>query len=218
MTHPEQLTGRAWLESPEKRREDIAITIGLLPTAISVVGASAAALAAESRKNPFFKQQRPGKDSVPFGMHKLNTLDCDPKESVLYHGYDDPRATKVGKFLRRTGFDEIPQFINVLKGDMSIVGVRPLEQRTIDLMQEVLDRSDYQEWHQAYVSARPGLVCLFQNVLRFMDPETETFLRTRAELDIEYVENASRRLDREIMADSLTVGVMLIRNAELQAD
>ncbi len=107
-----------------KRAVDIfgALT-GLVVTA-PFMAVAAVASAIEYRANPLLPVERLGKDKVPFQMYKLRTMTSDTDENGGLLP-DEQRLTMVGKFLRATGIDEMPQFINVLKGDMSLIGPRP---------------------------------------------------------------------------------------------
>ena len=98
---------------------------------------------------------------------------------------DDPRITRVGKFLRRTSLDEFPQFINILKGDMSLVGTRP---PTLDEFEQ------YKTYHKKRLSFRPGLTGMWQVSGRSDITDFEEIVR----LDVEYINNWSVSLDIKI--------------------
>ena len=145
----------------------------------------------------FFVQKRIGKDGKLFKMYKFRTMvkDADKvlreyikkdkefaREYRLYKKVkDDPRVTKVGKFLRKTSLDEFPQFINILKGEMTLVGPRPY------LMREKTDMGDY---YYYIITLKPGLTGPWQtsgrNNLTFVD---------RLEIDLEYYKNNSLKND-----------------------
>ena len=151
----------------------------------------------KEKSNIFYTQERIGKNGKLFKMYKYRTMveDADKvlkdyiekdeefkKEYMLYKKVkNDPRITKVGKFLRKTSLDEFPQFINILKGEMSLVGPRPY------LMREKTDMGDY---YYYIITLKPGLTGPWQtsgrNNLTFMD---------RLELDLEYYKNNSLKND-----------------------
>lgn len=113
------------IQSGLKRFIDISHSIvGLVLTA-PVMLASSVAIKLDSKGPVFFKQQRIGKDGKPFDIYKLRTMRTDTDDRVLLRA-DDDRVTRVGRFLRKFSFDELPQLINILKGDMSLVGPRPI--------------------------------------------------------------------------------------------
>ncbi len=132
---------------------------------------------------PFFIQRRPGKHEKSFDLIKFRTMnDKKDENGVLLP--DTQRLTKTGRFIRKTSLDEIPQLINVLKGDMSLIGPRPLLMRYL---------SSYTEKERKRHEVLPGITGLAQvsgrNILNWDD---------RLALDVEYVENLSFSLDAKI--------------------
>lgn len=145
--------------------------------------------------NPFFTQQRPGKDEMIFKLIKFRTMtnDRDENGDLLP---DDVRLNKFGKFLRSTSLDELPELINILKGDMSIVGPRPL-------LVEYLPY--YTEEERQRHDVRPGLTGWAQvNGRNFVDWDT------RFKLDVHYVKNISAVLDIKIIF--LTIKKVLVQS------
>lgn len=201
--------GPYWLNSPEKRRQDIKLAMMLGPVAGVPVVAGASLKFFEDRKTPFFSQWRVGKDGVPFRIHKLRTMSSSTNTDASL-GSGDPRATKVGKVLRKFTIDELPQLANILKGEMSLVGPRPLLAGDIETMARVLGPDRFREWYAAYTGSRPGLISMFGNESVHLAPQTEAYLRRRAELDIEYFHNASPALDRKIVKATLNVGLTFV--------
>ena len=166
----------------------------------------AVVVAATSPGGPLFRQTRVGKDERPFTMLKFRTMraDCDDgphrdyvsrllSEQVapvggrggLYKLDDDPRVTPVGRFLRRSSLDELPQLVNVLRGEMSLVGPRPVLPWEAQLVSPR---------HRARFRVRPGLTGLWQTSGRNHLPMREAF-----ELDVRYVEERSFFLDLLIL-------------------
>lgn len=136
------------------------------------------------RGNPFFKQQRPGKNEKIFNLIKFRTMDNrkDKNGELLP---DELRLNKYGKLLRKTSLDELPELFNILRGDMSIVGPRPLLVRYLPYYKD-------NERHRHDV--RPGLTGLAQvNGRNFLNWEK------RFAMDLEYVEGVSLRMDIKII-------------------
>lgn len=138
----------------------------------------------------FFKQERIGKNNKPFIMYKFRTM-REPKDGENRLLSDADRVTKVGVFLRKTSLDELPEIINVIKGDMSLVGPRPL----LDLHLELFD-----EHQKRRHEVKPGMTGLAQ----VMGRQSLTF-KQRTDLDVEYVKNLSFWLDVKIIFKTVLV-------------
>jgi lipopolysaccharide/colanic/teichoic acid biosynthesis glycosyltransferase len=104
---------------------------------------------------------------------------------------DDPRVTKVGRFLRRSSLDELPQLLNVLRGEMSIVGPRPAPPREVE---------KYSIWHRRRLSMRPGLTGLWQ-----VSARSEADFDRRVELDLDYIDRWSLWMDVKILLRTIPV-------------
>ncbi len=149
---------------------------------LTVIGAFA------MKGNPFFTQERPGKDEKIFKLIKFRTMTCEKdKEGRLLP--DDVRLTKYGKFLRSTSLDELPELFNILKGDMSIIGPRPLLVRYLPL---------YNEEQKKRHDVRPGLSGLAQASGRNAITWEEKFA-----LDVTYVNHITFFGDVKILFDTV---------------
>ncbi|MEC2019072.1 exopolysaccharide biosynthesis polyprenyl glycosylphosphotransferase [Bacillus velezensis] len=109
-----------------KRFMDIVFALAGLLAALPVVGLFSILIRLESPGPAFYKQERVGKDGKPFYLYKLRSMKIDAEKSgAVWALKKDPRVTKVGAFIRRTRIDELPQLVNVLRGEMSLIGPRP---------------------------------------------------------------------------------------------
>lgn len=161
--------------------------------------------------NPIYIQERIGRYGLPFNLYKFRTMvpDADKMtEKVLVHNEmdgpvfkmaGDPRITKIGKFLRKTGLDELPQLFNVLKGNMTLIGPRP------PLPREV---AQYSEYHKIRLLVTPGITCIWQ-----VQPKRNSIPFERwVEMDVDYVLHRNLWLDMKIAF--MTVVVMLSGEGE----
>ena len=155
---------------------------------------------------PIYAQTRVGKDGKPFRFYKFRTMvkDADrmldslldlneKRDGPAFKIKDDPRITRVGRFLRKTSLDELPQFFNVLKGDMSVVGPRP------PLPHEV---AQYSPYHMQRLSVTPGLTCYWQTSQNRDAIQFEDWV----EMDLQYIRERSYLLDLKLIL--LTVKVV----------
>jgi lipopolysaccharide/colanic/teichoic acid biosynthesis glycosyltransferase len=142
----------------------------------------------ESRGPVFYRQRRVGKDGVPFELWKLRTM--VPGAETMGHGLyvleGDPRITRTGRLLRRFSLDELPNLVNVLRGELAIVGPRPT-------VQEQVDR--YTERQRRRLEVKPGITGWAQ-----VNGRTSLSWPERIELDVWYVEHRSLWLDLRILA------------------
>ena len=167
----------------------IAIIAIVITSPIMIV--TAIAIKLTSRGPIIFKQERIGHNSKPFMMYKFRSMKVqNPNEEISeWTTRDDPRKTKVGEFIRKTSIDELPQFFNVLKGDMSVVGPRPERPFFVEQFKESVPK--YMVKHQV----KPGLTGWAQ----IHGCRGDTSIKKRIEYDIEYVENWHMGLDLGIM-------------------
>ena len=150
----------------------------------------------------FFIQERIGLNKRKFRLYKFRTMVEDAEQKLyeiehrnevsgpVFKIKDDPRITRVGKFLRKTSIDELPQLFNVLKGDMSLVGPRPLPVRDYNGFD--------QDWHRRRLSVRPGITCLWQ-----INGRSSVPFEKWMELDMKYIDHWSLQLDFKILAKTI---------------
>ena len=174
-----------------KRAVDVVGSLVGLLVASPVMLLAAILVKASSPGPVIFRQERIGMHSKPFYMYKFRTMELQKpsQEKKAWTVKDDPRVTKVGKILRRTSLDELPQLFNILAGEMSLVGPRPERPLFVEKFKEEIPR--YMIKHQV----RPGLTGWAQiNGYR-----GDTSIRKRIEYDIFYIENWTMGLDFKIM-------------------
>lgn len=161
--------------------------------------------------NPIFEQERITRFGKPFKMYKFRTmvkdadkmlnslLDDNEMDGPVFKIKEDPRITKFGRFLRATSLDEIPQFFNVLKGDMALIGPRPPLPREVE---------QYSEYHKIRLVVTPGITCIWQTHPKRNSVSFEEWV----DMDIDYVLNRTFWLDIKIIFK--TVYVMFCKEGE----
>jgi lipopolysaccharide/colanic/teichoic acid biosynthesis glycosyltransferase len=203
------VVGEAWINSKEKRRQDLALLSLVVPAAGAITIVTAAAVLAEDGKNPFFSQPRIGRNGEEFRVYKIRTMD-----SAEYieggGGPGDPRTTRVGKLINPLGIDESPQVLNVASGKMSVVGPRPLVQPDIDLMRAHLTEPEFREWYRAYTVGRPGILSRYANYSHVMGLNADESWYERYECDVAYLEEASSRMDLQIIGETMITGMDML--------
>jgi len=182
-----------------KRLMDIVLAGAALLLLSPVLLATAAAVAMDSGFPVLFRQTRIGRDGRSFGMFKFRSMVRNAAAIGPFNtSANDTRITRVGRFIRRTSLDELPQLFNVLLGDMSLVGPRP----DVPVQRSLYNDRDW----ELRCSVRPGITGLAQVVLRSEGTEDD-----RRELDLRYVREHSVWLDLKILAR--TVGRLTGRGA-----
>ncbi len=178
-----------------KRTVDLLLALILAPVALPLVAIAGLLIAIESPGGPFYFQTRIGKGRRPFVLFKLRTMVANAERigAGLYAEKNDARFTRMGTLARRLSLDELPQLANVLLGDMSIVGPRPMLQVTTD---------EYREAYDVILTVKPGLTGLVQVSGRNRLTRSE-----RLELDATYARTWSLAGDFAIL--SRTVGAVL---------
>lgn len=187
-----------------KRIEDIIISTGVLIVAAIPMLIIAAVIKLTSSGPVIFKQRRYGIDGRPIRVYKFRTMTvCEDGPEILQASKKDVRVTPFGRFLRRTSLDELPQFINVLQGRMSVVGPRPHAVAHNEQYRQLI--SGYMRRHKV----KPGITGLAQ--VNGWRGETETLdkMEKRVAFDMEYIKNWSLFLDLKIVVK--TIGTMFSR-------
>ena len=183
-----------------KRMIDITISILVLPVVILVILIVGPIIYLEDKGPIFYNANRIGKGGKLFKMFKLRTMkenspDIRLADGSTYNGDDDPRVTKVGSILRKTSLDELPQFLNILIGDMSLIGPRPDTPEDLD---------SYTDEEKIILKVLPGITGLNQ-----AENRNSVDSKTKLQNDIRYVKELSFSLDFKILF--LTIKTVLLR-------
>jgi lipopolysaccharide/colanic/teichoic acid biosynthesis glycosyltransferase len=171
-----------------RRTFDVVAAATALLVAAPVLLVAVIAIRLETRGHPIYRQRRVGRDGRAFDVLKLRTMvaGAETMGAGLAVNVGDSRITRVGAFLRRTSLDELPNLVNVLKGDMAIIGPRP----TVPVQVE-----QYTERERGRLAIRPGITGWAQ-----VNGRTTLPWEQRIELDLWYIEHRSWRLDARILA------------------
>ncbi len=170
-----------------KRVLDVVVAGGMLAVSAPLLALATVLIRLETHGHPIYRQRRVGLDGAPFDLYKLRTMvsGAESMGAGLALNEGDTRITRLGAILRRTSLDELPNLVNVLRGEMSVVGPRPTVQVQVDR---------YSDRQRGRLDVRPGLTGWAQIHGRATLPWSE-----RIELDLWYVEHASLRLDLQIL-------------------
>lgn len=179
-----------------KRAMDLLICALVLPLALPLMALIALLIYIDSPGPIMFRQQRTGKGGRRFRMYKFRTMVPNAEELKVTYAHlneltwpdfkitNDPRVTRMGKLMRKTSLDELPQLLNVIKGDMSIVGPRPTS----------FSSETYRLWHTERLEVLPGITGLWQ-----VNGRSNLDFDERLKLDIAYIERQSIWLDIQII-------------------
>ena len=186
---------------PIKRMMDLALSIISLPIVLAVLLLASIAIRLDTPGPALFVQERIGQHGRHFRLYKLRTMVANAEElkasvldsrTVHFKTLADPRITRVGRFLRKTSLDELPQLFNVIRGEMSLVGPRPTS----------LNLATYEPWHERRLDVRPGVTGLWQgrgrNAMTFDE---------RVALDLEYIAHLSLANDLKLLGLTILVVV-----------
>ena len=185
-----------------KRAFDIVASAGALTVLALPIGVVALIIYLDDKGNPFFSQVRLTKDGKPFKMYKLRSMCIDAEarfaevqkenqsDGLAFKADDDPRVTRIGKFIRKTSIDELPQLLNILKGDMAVIGPRPfIEEEQKNLPSDRL-------------LVKPGLSCYWQ-----IGGKNELSMPQQIELDRKYIREQSVIVDVKIIMKTMLLVV-----------
>jgi exopolysaccharide biosynthesis polyprenyl glycosylphosphotransferase len=189
-------------EKKLKRLIDIAVSLTFLVFTSPVLLITTIVIKLESEGNVFYRQDRCGINGKVFKIIKFRSMRSDAEKLTgpVWSQKDDPRITKVGKFIRRTRIDEIPQILNVLKGEMSIVGPRPERPYFVEMLSKEIP------YYKRRLKVRPGITGWAQ--VKHKYDETVEDVKIKLRYDLFYIENMSLRMDFKILFR--TVFVMLL--------
>nr|WP_222591803.1 sugar transferase [Paenibacillus xylanexedens] len=177
---------------------DFVIAILLLLITLPVMLLSAILIKLDSKGPVIFKQERYGKNGVKFNIYKFRTMRTDaPKYGLSPTTSHDPRITRLGRILRKTSLDELPQLLNIIKGDMSFIGPRPEMKRIVEECYTDLERRRF--------LVKPGITGLWQVSEARKEP-----IHHNLQYDFHYISNVSMRMDITIIFK--TIGVMIKSN------
>ncbi|HET8755454.1 MAG TPA: sugar transferase [Solirubrobacteraceae bacterium] len=184
-----------YLDSRRKRALDVLVGGTALVLAGPLLALAAVAIRLETHGHAVYRQRRVGRGGRPFELYKLRTMVSGAEHMGKGLAVDegDERITRLGTWLRRTSFDEVPNLLNVLRGDMSLIGPRPTVQVQVDR---------YDDRQRRRLDALPGITGWAQVNGRASLPWHE-----RIELDLWYVEHASLRLDLRILVRTARMAV-----------
>lgn len=172
---------------------NVAVAILVLAAALPIMILTALAVWFSSKGPILYRQVRVGMDGVPFTLYKFRSMrqDAEAGTGAIWASKDDPRVTRVGRFIRKVRFDELPQLFNVLRGEMSIVGPRPERPEFVRVLTEQIPY--YRQRH----CVRPGITGWAQINYKYGDTLEDTV--TKLEYDLYYIKNMAFSLDTYII-------------------
>lgn len=190
-------------EQTIKRVFDLTFSVIVMILGAPIFFAVWAAIKISSPGPVFFKQKRSGRWGEIFEIYKFRSMYVDADKMGLQHskGDDDPRITPIGRFLRKSRLDELPQFINVLKGEMSVVGPRPLYKYDVDMLMEA-EPHDFQR----LLTVKPGITSIGQINVGYADTVAKNVERLK--YDLQYLKRYSLTYDIRLIFQTIQVMVL----------
>ena len=185
-----------------KRTMDILVSFLILAAGFPVWLAVAIAIKLDSKGPVFYTQERVGKDEKLFKVIKFRSMgeEAEKSSGPVWANREDPRVTRVGRVLRRLRIDEVPQFINVLDGDMSLIGPRPERPFFVEQLSKEIPL------YKRRLKVRPGITGWAQ--VKHKYDESVEDVRKKVEYDLYYIENMSLRMDFKIFLNTIAVVLM----------
>jgi len=186
-------------EKKLKRISDVIISLLVLLITLPLNFLVAVAIKLDSRGRILFKQDRIGMNGKEFKIYKFRSMHKDAEKNTgpVWSSKDDPRVTRIGKIIRKLRIDEIPQFFNVLKGEMSLVGPRPERPYFVEMLAEQLP------YYKRRLKVRPGITGWAQ--VKHKYDESIEDVKVKLRYDLFYIENMSIRMDLKILARTVLV-------------
>jgi sugar transferase (PEP-CTERM system associated) len=196
----------AWILFTKRLIDLVVSTLGLILSApISLI--TVLAIRLDSPGPVLYRQERVGQDEEPFMLYKFRSMCCDAEAETgpLWAGKDDPRATRVGRIIRKLRIDEIPQMLNVLKGEMSIVGPRPERPFFVARLKEKIP------YYQLRFTVKPGITGWAQISYSYGDSDADA--AEKLHYDLYYAKYLSPIFDLQILFETVKV-ILLGRGAQ----
>lgn len=175
-----------------KRAADVTLCTAALAVLAPVLALTAVAIRLDSPGPVLFRQERLGRDGRPFTMYKFRSMRVGAEAGGVYEAKQDARVTRLGRVLRRTSIDELPQLVNIIRGDMSIIGPRPT------LTYHPWPLADYTPEQRRRFDVRPGVTGWAQ-----VNGRKSVDWNRRIEYDVEYVDGLSAPFDARIFAKTV---------------
>jgi exopolysaccharide biosynthesis polyprenyl glycosylphosphotransferase len=188
-----------WMRRFVKRSFDLAVVVVLVIAALPVIMFTALLIALESPGTVIYRQKRVGRGGKAFTLLKFRsmTMDAEKDGKAAWAAVNDARITRIGRFIRRTRIDELPQLINVLRGEMSLVGPRPERPEFVTMLSEQIP------FYAVRHSVKPGITGWAQVRHCYVSTVDDTV--KKLEYDIYYVKNNSLLLDLLILLETVRV-------------
>ncbi len=186
-------------EKKLKRLMDIVVSLFLLIISLPITIITSVAIKLDSKGPVLFKQERLGQNGKPFNVYKFRSMivDAEKYSGPVWSKKDDPRVTRMGRFVRKVRIDEIPQMFNVLKGEMSLVGPRPERAFFVEKLSKEIP------YYRRRLKVRPGITGWAQ--IKHKYDETIEDVKIKLKYDLFYIENMSLRMDFKILLRTVFV-------------